>query len=303
MLYRTFFLTFLLSFSLVACGFNPTETNSSSESETATDAEVNPETEAKKVIALTSLTADIIYRLDATKLIGISGTRLLKEDDRFTDFPTVNQGNTPPDLEKIVSLEPDLVIGAEGFSDQTLSKLEELGIKTIATNIDSWEALKEVTKTLASAIGADPQSLLQEYETYLPNQTNVETNLSTLVLVSRQPILAPNKNSWAGDLLSQFPVTNLAAKLQGSSPVGGYVTLSPEKILESNPDTLIIVDPSREGILEQLKQEPFWQNLKATQQDQVYVFDYYGLVNPGSLEKIKTASQKLEAAFFKSLSR
>jgi len=297
MLYRTFFLTFLLSFSLVACGVNTTETNSNSESETATDAEVNPETKAKKVVTLTSLTSDIIYRLDATKLVGIPGTRLLREDDRFSDFPTVNEGRTPPDLEKIVSLEPDLVIGAEGFSDQTLSKLEELGIKTIATDIDSWEALKEVTKTLASAIAADPQSLLQEYETYLPKQTNTEANLSTLVLVSRQPILAPNKNSWAGDLLSQFPVTNLAGKLQGSSPVGGYVTLSPEKILESNPDTLIIVDPSREGILEQLKQEPFWQNLKATQRDRVYVFDYYGLVNPGSLEKIKTASQQLEAKF------
>ncbi len=298
MLYRTFFFTFLLSVSLVACGVNTTDTNPNSQAETTTDTDLNPETEAEKVVALTSLTADIIYRLDATKLVGIPGSRLLKEDERFTDFPTMNEGRTPPDLEKIVALEPDLVIGAEGFSDQTLSKLEELGIKTIATNIDSWESLKEITKTLASAIGSDPEPLLQEYDTYLPtNNTNAETNPSTLVLVSRQPILAPNKNSWAGDLLSQFPVTNLAAQLQGSSPVGGYVTLSPEKILESNPDTLIIVDPSREGILEQLKKEAFWKNLKATQQNQVYVFDYYGLVNPGSLEKIKTASQQLETTF------
>ncbi len=297
MLYRTFFFTFLLSVSLVACGVNTTDTNPNSQAETTTDTDLNPETEAQKVVALTSLTADIIYRLDATKLVGIPGSRLLKEDERFTDFPTMNEGRTPPDLEKIVALEPDLVIGAEGFSDQTLSKLEELGIKTIATNIDSWKSLKEVTKTLASAIGSDPEPLLKEYDTYLPDKTNEKSNLSTLVLVSRQPILAPNKNSWAGDLLSQFPVTNLAAQLQGSSPVGGYVTLSPEKILQSNPDTLIIVDPSREGILEQLKQEAFWKNLKATQQDQVYVFDYYGLVNPGSLEKIKTASQQLEATF------
>lgn len=37
--------------------------------------------------------------------------------------------------------------------------------------------------------------------------------------------------------------------------------------------SFITKDP--EDYLEQLKQEPFWQNLKATQQDQVYVFDYY----------------------------
>ena len=297
MLYRNLLLIFIISFSVVACGLPTEESDPNSELETTTETEINAETEAKRVIALTSLTADIIYRLDDTKLVGIPGTRLLREDDRFTDLPTMNEGRTPPDLEKIVALEPDLVIGAEGFSDQTLSKLDELGIKTIATNIDSWKTLQEVTKTLAAAIGADPQPLLNEYNSYLPDQNQVEQITSTLILVSRQPILSPNKNSWAGDLLSKFPVENIAAELQGSSPVGGYVTLSPEKILESNPETIIIVDPSREGILEQLKTEPFWQNLKATETNQVYVFDYYGLVNPGSLDKIKTASKQLQTTF------
>lgn len=297
MLYRNLLLTLVISFSLISCGLPSEENNPNSESETTRETENQTQTEAQRVIALTSLTADIIYRLDATKLVGITGSRLLREDDRFIDLPKMNEGRTPPDLEKIVALEPDLVIGAEGFSDQTLSKLEELGIKTIATDIDSWEALQEVTKTLASAIGADPQPLLNEYNSYFPDQNNVEEKVSTLVLVSRQPILSPNKNSWAGDFLSKFPVENIAAELQGSSPVGGYVTLSPEKILESDPETIIIVDPSREGILEQLKTEPFWQNLKATETDQVYVFDYYGLVNPGSLEKIKAASEQLQMTF------
>lgn len=297
MLYRNLLLIFIISFSVVACGLSTEESDPNSELETTTETEINSETEAKRVITLTSLTADIIYRLDDTKLVGIPGTRLLREDDRFTDLPTMNEGRTPPDLEKIVALEPDLVIGAEGFSDQTLSKLDELGIKTIATNIDSWKTLQEVTKTLAAAIGADPQPLLNEYNSYLPDQNQVEEITSTLILVSRQPILSPNKNSWAGDLLSKFPVENIAAELQGSSPVGGYVTLSPEKILESNPETIIIVDPSREGILEQLKTEPFWQNLKATETNQVYVFDYYGLVNPGSLDKIKTTSKQLQTTF------
>ena len=195
MLYRHLLLIFIISFSVVACGLPTEESDPNSELETTTETEINAETQAKRVIALTSLTADIIYRLDDTKLVGIPGTRLLREDDRFTDLPTMNEGRTPPDLEKIVALEPDLVIGAEGFSDQTLSKLDELGIKTIATNIDSWKTLQEVTKTLAAAIGADPQPLLNEYNSYLPDQNQVEQITSTLVLVSRQPILSPNKNS------------------------------------------------------------------------------------------------------------
>lgn len=115
------------------------------------------------------------------------------------------------------------------------------------------------------------------------------------MLASRQPILAPNKDSWAGDLLTKFGAKNLVADLQGKSPVGGYVTLSAEKILEANPEVLLLVDTGQ-GIVKQFKSEPFWGKLKATQSDRVYTFDYYGLVNPGSIEKIKEACNLLSKA-------
>jgi iron complex transport system substrate-binding protein len=115
-----------------------------------------------------------------------------------------------------------------------------------------------------------------------------------LILVSRQPILSPNKNSWAGDLLTKFQTKNLAAELQGNSPVAGYVTLSPEKILQQNPETLLIVEPLGENLLAEFKAESFWKQLKATQSDRVYTFDYYGLVNPGSIDKIEEACTKLK---------
>jgi iron complex transport system substrate-binding protein len=117
-----------------------------------------------------------------------------------------------------------------------------------------------------------------------------------LVLVSRQPILAPNKESWAGDIVSRFGAKNVAAELQGNSPIGGYVTLSAEKVLEANPDVLIVVN-AEPTLLDSLKKEPFWQKLKATQNNQVYVFDYYGMVNPGSIAAIEKSAQELKKIF------
>lgn len=283
------FLALLLCL-LISCN-STVDSNDSGSEPTKQQASDN---QAERVVTLSSLTADIIYQLDSTKLVGISGSRLTKEDPRYT-VPTVSEGRTPPDIEKIVALKPDLVIGAEGFSDRTLSKLEELGIETLSTNIDSWQALEEVTTTLADAVAADPQPLLQQYQSYLPN--TVQSGASTLVLVSRQPILAPNKNSWAGDLLNQFKVDNLAADLQAGSQFGGYVTLSAEKVLQANPEVILLVDPGQEGIEELLKAEPFWKELKASQSENVYVFDYFGLVNPGSLAKIEEACQQLAEIF------
>lgn len=254
---------------------------------------VQPEV-AQRVVALTSLSADIIEHLDKSKLVGIPGSRLLREDPRFQDVTQVSSGQNTPSLEKIVALKPDLVIGAEGFHDRTLKKLSELGITTISSKLESWQSVEELTNKIAQAIGVDSTPLLQQYQTFLPGE--VSTSPTTLVLVSRQPILAPNKNSWAGDLLVKFGINNLGAELQGNSAISGYVTLSAEKILETNPEVILLVDTG-DDILEQFKSEPFWSQLKATQNNQVYVFDYYGLVNPGSLAKIAETCDRLKQLF------
>ncbi|OKH52118.1 iron ABC transporter substrate-binding protein [Calothrix sp. HK-06] len=285
-------LSILLSIVVAACSNVAT-----SQPQQITTTPTAPQQLAQRVVALTPLSADIIYRLDQNKLVGIAGSSVLNKDSRFQDITSVAQGRTQPNLEKIVALKPDLVIGASGFSDQTLKRLQELNISTLATKIDSWKALEELTTTLAVRIGASPKPLLDKYQQLLGQGTNTNKNTSALVLVSRQPILTPNKNSWAGDMLNQFQVKNIAADLQGKSSFGGYVTLSPEKILEANPESIILVNTpgnSEQEMIDGFKKETFWQKLQATKNNRVYVFDYLGLVNPGSIDAIEKAAEKLQ---------
>ncbi|MBE9213601.1 ABC transporter substrate-binding protein [Plectonema cf. radiosum LEGE 06105] len=293
---KTRTIAILLTFLLIAC--NSTTTKNSSESSTnVTQIKENqvskPEIEnAKRVVALTSLSADIIHRLDATKLVGIPGSSLLRKDERFAKLPAVSEGRTPPNIEKIVALKPDLVIGAVGFHEQTFKKLKDLGITTLASETNSWDALIKHTQELAQAINTDPALLLEKYSSFINDIP--KNNNSLLVLVSSQPVLSPNKNSWTGDLLSKFNANNLTANLQGESIGQGYVTLSEEKIVQQNPEILLVVDPANAGVITQLKSKNFWNKLKATQKEQVYVFDYYGLVNPGSIDKIEETCKQLK---------
>jgi iron complex transport system substrate-binding protein len=245
---------------------------------------------AKRVVALTSLSADIIYHLDKNKLVGRPGSRLLNQSQGLNNIPRVSEGQTLPNLEKIVALKPDLVIGAEEIHDNTLQKLQQLGVATLTTKTDSWSALEALTKNLAKSINADPEPLLKKYQTLLEQKPT--TNPSTLILVSRQPILAPNKDSWAGDMLVQFNGKNIAAQLQGEGPMSGYITLSAEKILQADPEIIILIE-NNDKILNQFKSQPFWSGLKAVKNNRVYVFDYYGLVNPGSIDAIAKASNQL----------
>ena len=275
---------FLLGLAFIACTApSPDRNNTSSSTEPA-----------QRVVALTSLTADIVEQLAPNKLVGSVDSPLLAKDIRFQDLPKVSNARTPPNLEKIVALKPDLVIGARGFHDRALDKLQDLGIATLTTKVSSWDGLLEVTKTLAEAIDADPSPLLKRYQTFVTDIP--DSSPSVLVLFQRQPILSPNKNSWAGDLLNKFKVKNLAASMQGKSPFRGYITLSAEKILQENPEVILVADFDRQGILQEFKSEPFWSQLQATQNGRVYIFEYYGLVNPGSINKIEETCTKLKEA-------
>jgi len=260
-----------------------------------TGAEVADLPTASRVVALTSVSADIAHHLDDSKLVGISGSSLLNQDPDFENLPRVSEGRTQPSLETIVALDPDLVIGAVGFHDQILETLQSVPIETLSTELDSWQSLEDLTRTIAATLQMDPEPLLQSYQQCLPTQPVAEET-QTLVLVSRQPLLSPNKDSWAGDLLTRFQVDNLAAELQGQSPIGGYVTLSPEKVLEANPDILLLVDVEGDAV-EAFESEPFWGDLKAVQTDQVYVMNYYGLINPGSIEAILETCEQLQQIY------
>ena len=220
---RTAILLLSLAFTACSAATSPqTQQSTPAISPSANQPEITKSEAAQKVVALTPLTADIIHQLDKTKLVGIPGSKLVSSNPKFTGITTVTADRTPPNLEKIIALKPDLVVGAAGFHDKTMEKLQQLGIKTLLTQVDSWKSLQELTTTLAKSLNANPEPLLKRYQTFLadiPNQ-----NPATLVLVSRQPILSPNQSSWAGDLLSKFNVKNVAAQLQGDSPMRGYIT-------------------------------------------------------------------------------
>jgi iron complex transport system substrate-binding protein len=245
---------------------------------------------ASRIVTLTSLTADLVQTLDGEKLVGMPGSPLFEGDPRFADIEVVSQARTEPDLETIVALEPDLVIGALGFHDTALARLEELGVETLSVDVNSWDALETLTVDLAQRTNTDPEPLLTRYEACLAQAPESAPN--TLVLVSRQPLLSPNQSSWAGDFLKQFNIPSVTADLQGDSPFEGYITLSEEKVLVADPEALLVVETG-ENLLDQLKDDAFWGELAATQREQVYVFDYFGLVNPGSLASIETVCARL----------
>ena len=245
-----------------------------------------------RVVALTSITADLIHTISKDSLVGIPGSSILKKNKDFDSIPIVSSGRMPPDLEKILSLKPDLVIGAKGFHDRSLSKLNSLGIITLSTSISSLDDLNNLNKKLASKLNARTKSLEDILGSCYPKNKNKNKNL--VVLVCSKPILSPNKDSWAGNLISSFKLNNLASEITNKTEFKGYVNLSPEWLIKSQPENILVIKTPGSD-MSQYKSINIWNKLEAVKNNKIYTFDYYGLINAGGIKAINKACQKLSS--------
>ena len=243
-----------------------------------------------RIVALTSLTADLINTISKDSLVGVPGSSILKKNKEFDSIPIVSSGRMPPDLEKILSLKPDLVIGAKGFHDRPLLKLKSLGINTLSTSITSLNDLDILYKQIASKLKTQTKSIEDILQNCYSNKKNKNKNL--VVLVSSKPILSPNKNSWAGNLISSFKLNNLASEISNKSEFKGYVNLSPEWLLKSQPENILVIKTPGSN-LSQYNSMNIWKKLDAVKNNKVFTFEYYGLINAGGIKAINKACQKL----------
>lgn len=247
----------------------------------------------ERVVVLSSLAADLVAELDVSRLVGVPNSNLVQQNPKYAGIETMGVGQTP-NLEAIVEQQPDLVVGVAGMQTEILTRLEELGIATLEYDVNSLADLDELATTLADRLNTSPEAVRDRYASCreIPETASEE---SVLLLAGSKPTLSPTRDSWAGNLLETFKVNNLAAQWQGESPFSGYVTLSPEKIVAANPDRLwVIATPDNADPLEGFKALAFWDDLQATEGDRVRVFDYYGLINPGSLDKIEATCTQLK---------
>ena len=245
---------------------------------------------SKRIISLNSLGADIVSQLDNESLVGIPGSSLLKKDNRFDEKVIVSEGRMPPSLEKIIKLKPSLVIGSEGFHDKILDKLDDLNIETLRTDTNSVNQLENLIKNLAFYLNKDPSSVNENIKSCYLNRSKYRG--SAVILANIKPLLSPNSKSWAGKLLDRFNFDNISKDLESKTEFKGYVNLSPEIILKKKPSKIIVI--SFPGMNQNsLLANPIFKKIIASNKNEIITFNYYGLINPGSLKTINSACKKL----------
>ena len=247
---------------------------------------------ARRVVALSSLSADLVVSINPDVLIGVPGSSLTNQDPRYSGLKRVSNGRSQPSVELVLALNPDLVIGAEGFHSRVLNSLNKLGVQTLAIKVNRWDSLEKVSHTLEAMI-VNAESIDSRLSQLCPSQKSPNySGSSVLILAGVSPKLSPGQQSWSGSLLDRLGLVNSTKGLPGSSEFSGYITMSNERLLMIKPEKVLVVNPAGDSAQMVRSLIPFFPRLKVSD---FKVMDYYGLINPGSLSSIQKACTALSS--------
>ncbi|MGB2551933.1 ABC transporter substrate-binding protein [Campylobacter sp. MOP51] len=195
---------------------------------------------AKKLVVLDPAVVEIIYMLEAEdQIAAISNLSMSKiwPEEKTSKLKTVGT-YTKPNLEKIVELKPDLVI-VSFHSVDIQDSLKKLNLQTITLKADSVNDIYHNIEEMGKITGkeAKAQEVIEGIKAKFKSFEDPNLKDKKVVsLFSSTPMMAFTSKTLAGDMLKQLGFVNVADGLEGATPV-----ISPEFILSSNPDFIVII--------------------------------------------------------------
>jgi len=241
--------------------------------------------EPQRIISIAPSNTEILFALGLEdKIVGITN---------YCNFPEETKniekiGETfPLNLEKIVSLKPDLILAYAGQLKE-IPRLRELGLNTIVIEpLNLPETLKSIQ--MVATIGGIPEkgnilveNLSQRIDQIKTEVSNLEITKKPKVFIGGiyETIWTPGEGTLFNELISLAGGINIAAGFSG------WTKISPEFIVKEDPDIIIIpigaMNPGDElKIKENIYQRPGWSNLSAVKTQKIFIVNEDLFFRPG----------------------
>jgi iron complex transport system substrate-binding protein len=227
---------------------------------------------------------DTIVSLSPTvteMLYAIGAGRQVKAVDSYSDYPAgapvTKLSAFQPNAEAIAAYKPDLVIISNDINGIT-AKLKALSIPVLdlpaAANVTGVYA--EITQ-LGAATGhvararAEEARLKADIAGIVASEPKHAPPLTYFYELGVNPYYSVTDSTFIGSVLSLLGMKSIADSATGTAAAGGYPELSPEFILKSNPDYIILSDTGNNGgqTAAMVYARPGWSALNAVQDKHV----------------------------------
>ncbi|MEM2964667.1 MAG: cobalamin-binding protein [Candidatus Bathyarchaeia archaeon] len=240
-----------------------------------------------RIISLAPSNTEILFALKLeSSVVGV--TEQCDHPPRVLDLKAsgaveVIGGYATPSLEKIVALNPDLVLAATSLQTDVIHQLEAQGLTVVGLNPKTVsETLHDITLVgLICDVEAEALKLTQQLTSrinYITSRVSAQGAPPKVYYeLWYDPLMSVGKGSWIDELIHMAGGENIFSNSENPYPI-----VNPEAVLELNPDVIIIpigymggeFKPSLEG-------RPGWNALSAVKNGRIYEVDEDLLLRPG----------------------
>jgi iron complex transport system substrate-binding protein len=247
----------------------------------------------KRVVILNASNLELYYAAGGQAIAKpVSSAFDVELQKKIADIPEIGFIHSP-NLEKIISLHPDLVIGTNvPFHNALKDALQKAGIPLYINSISSYEdVLKTITfyGELANAKDRAIEKRRQietEYTAVINKAKGEKTPKSLIIFGSPDSYSMATKKSFSGDLVNRLGGGNIADLNNNFGD--SYVPLSMEYITQKDPEVIFIITMGNskkvmENFKNDMKENPIWNDVNAVKNGRIYQLpaDLF-TVNPGT---------------------
>jgi iron complex transport system substrate-binding protein len=180
-----------------------------------------------------------------------------------------------PNIEKIISLYPDLVIGTrDGNLPNSVYLLDQARIPVYVVNprnvMDSLSTIEEIGNLCGvSDMAHQLVDTLKKRLEAVQDAVASGKRPVVFIQINRSPIMTVNKNTFLNDLIRLAGGTNMTA----DEPIT-YPRISIEEVIRKKPDIIIISTMDMEAAGEKAREDWMkWKSIPAVKNNQVYLID------------------------------
>jgi len=226
-----------------------------------------------RIVALAPSITEILYFLGlGERVVGV--TKLSSHPPEAALKPRVGS-YIDLNVERIISLSPDLVIGtADGNQPGVVGLLEQAGIQVFIVNPRNIRQVVDTVATLGRVCGLPEKAQvlsvqLSQRIDRVVQKTAPRTKPSVFLQINIRPIMTINKNTFLNDLIQMAGGTNMAQ----DEPIS-YPRISLEEVVCKKPEVIIISSMERGGRFEQARREWLkWTSIPAVKNGRVHLID------------------------------
>ncbi len=247
----------------------------------------------RRIITLQPNLAEIVALVGAIdQLVGV--TEFCNYPPEAAAKPKVG-GIINPSLEKIVGLQPDLVLASRGNDAAFIRRLQQMGIEVLGYDPQRLEEVIDLVRRLGEITGHHQQAekaaqeLEKRQQAVIQQAQNLSTpGLKVLFVLSWEPLFVAGATSFVDDMITTAGGQNVVAHITGVDQKKPWPQISREAVVAANPEVIISTTvhglPQRAGqeeILRRLKTDPAWQQVTAIKHGQVHIIEDDLVTIPG----------------------